>query len=118
HGQGTRVFVMQTLSGFGPSGILFPDLPVLEGIDVTTPRAVPCPLLRVCVSRVNHLHNQMAVQAHRWFAVDIFRLHALSHDSTPLVICSCSSNSTAEERRSAKSTTPPRFYWTDVVLIG
>ena len=35
----------------------------------------------------------------------------------PLVICFCSSNSTAEERRSAKSTTPLRFYWTDVVLI-
>ena len=57
---------------------------MLKGVDVSTTRAVPCALLRVGIARVKHLHNQMAVQAHGRFTVNIFGFHSFSHNS-PLV---------------------------------
>jgi len=53
---------------------------VLEGINVTTLWAIPCTLLGVSIPFVNHLDNQMAVQTHRWFAVDILILKSFPHE--------------------------------------
>jgi hypothetical protein len=49
---------------------------MLEGIDVTTLRAIPGPLLRVGIAGMNHFDNQVAVQTHRWFAVYEFGLRS------------------------------------------
>jgi hypothetical protein len=54
---------------------------MLEGIDVTALRAIPGSLLRVGIAGMNHLDNQVAVQAHRWFAVYELRLCSFWHDS-------------------------------------
>ena len=53
---------------------------MLEGINVTTLWAIPCTLLGVSIPFVNHLDNQMAVQTHRWFAVDILILKSFPHE--------------------------------------
>jgi hypothetical protein len=45
------------LGGFGLPRTLFPDLPVLEGIDMTTSGASPRALLRVGIALVNHLNH-------------------------------------------------------------
>jgi len=62
---------------------LFSDFPVLKGIDVTTLGAVPCPFLRVGIPLVHHLDDEMAMQAHRWFTVDILLLNCLAHGVDP-----------------------------------
>jgi hypothetical protein len=62
---------------------LFSDFPVLEGINVTTLWAIPCTLLGVSIPFVDHLDNQMAVQTHRWFTVDILILNCLPHVMPP-----------------------------------
>jgi hypothetical protein len=107
----------QTLSGFGSSRILFPDLPMLEGVNVTTPRAIPCPFLRVGISRVNHLHDQMTVQAHRRFAIHIFRLHGLSHSHPPDKFALPLAIQLPMPFLLAKSTKTACLYWTDRVHI-
>jgi hypothetical protein len=56
---------------------------MLEGIEMTTPRAVPCPFLGIGVALVNHLYNQVAVQAHRRLAIDKLILERLSHELDP-----------------------------------
>jgi hypothetical protein len=61
-----------------PLGLL-PDLPVHERIDVTTARAVPCPFGWIGVAVMLHLDDQVAMQAHRWFAVYKLWLLRLSH---------------------------------------
>ena len=59
---------------------------MLKGVDMTTLGARPCPLLRIGVALVDHLHDQVAVQAHRWFAVDVLFLNGLAHNSPLLAI--------------------------------
>jgi hypothetical protein len=59
---------------------------MLERIHMTTLWAVPCPLLRVSIPRVNHLYDQMAVQAHGRFTVDILLLNNLTHVRPPNLI--------------------------------
>ena len=57
-------------------------------VNVVTPGALPCPFSGVRIALMDHLHNQMTMQAHRWFAVDKLRLlHHLSHDSALLYFC-------------------------------
>ena len=79
--------------------------------------AVPCPFLGVRVTIMNHLNNQVAVQAHCGFTVDILRLRNLSHDSDLLVISSCQCNSASVQSGIGKSFRLQRFYWTDQVQI-
>jgi len=62
---------------------LFPDLPVLEGIDVTALWASPRALLGVGIALVNHLNHQVAVQAHGRLTVDILFLYGLTHELDP-----------------------------------
>jgi hypothetical protein len=50
---------------------------------MTTLRTLPCPCLRIRIPLVNHLDNQMAVQAHRRSAVDVLGQSTLSHASEP-----------------------------------
>ncbi len=56
---------------------------MLEWINVTTLRTVPCPFLGVGVPFVNHFNNQMAVQTHCWFTVDILLLDTFPHVLAP-----------------------------------
>jgi hypothetical protein len=69
--------------GFSLPRTLFPDLPVLEGIDVTASGASPCALLWVRIALVNHLNHQVAVQAHGRLTVDILFLYSLTHELDP-----------------------------------
>jgi hypothetical protein len=52
---------------------------MLEGIDVATLGAVPCPFLGVRIAFMDHLNNQVTVQTHRWFAIDKLLLSGLPH---------------------------------------
>jgi hypothetical protein len=75
------------LSGFGLSGTcLFPDLPMLEGVDMAAPGAIPCPFLGVGIALVNHLNNQMTVQTHRGLTVDILILDSFPHVLDLLIV--------------------------------
>jgi hypothetical protein len=77
-----RPRLISELSGLGPLLRLFPDLPMQKRVSVVTPGALPCSFSRVRIALVNHLDDQMAMQAHRWFAIDKLRLLcSLSHDS-------------------------------------
>jgi hypothetical protein len=81
---------------------------MLKGVDMTTLRAIPCPLLRVGIPRVNHFHNQMTVQAHSRFTVDILLLDNLAHVTRPpfdflFLQFDC------RESQAAESTTMPQF---------
>src|SRR5690348_17201238 len=61
---------VEELCGFSLLRRLFANLPMLEGVNVATLRTLPCPFLRISIALMYHLDNQMAVQAHRWPAVD------------------------------------------------
>jgi len=52
-------------------------------VNVATLRALPGAFGRVRIALVDHLHDQMTVQAHRWFAVDKLWLRGLSHGTDP-----------------------------------
>jgi hypothetical protein len=65
-----------------------------EGVYVTTLRTMPCPFLRISIAFVHHLNNQVAVQTHRWSAIDeLGQIHSLSHASEPPVMSPSVSNS-------------------------
>jgi hypothetical protein len=59
---------------------------MLKGVDMTTTGTRPCPSLRVGVSVVNHLNNQVAMQTHRWLTVDIQIGHGLWHELDPPIL--------------------------------
>jgi len=58
---------------------------MLEGIDMTTPRTRPCSPLGIGITVVDHLNNQVAMQAHRWLTVDIQIVdsRSLGHELDP-----------------------------------
>src|SRR5688572_18578938 len=60
-------------SGSVLSGSLFADFPVHEGVQVAAPGALPCAFRRIGIAGMNHLNNEVAVEAHSRFAVDKFR---------------------------------------------
>src|SRR5262249_24830998 len=101
------------LSGFSLPWRLFPDFPMLERVNMTTLRATPCPFLRIRIPLMNHLDNQVAVQAHRWFAVHVFALRNLPHVLNPPLL-----NSTLllairfPGGHHCRISNNPRFYWT------
>jgi hypothetical protein len=76
---------------------------------MTTLRAVPCPLLRVSIPRVNHLYDQMAVQAHRRFTVDILLLNNLAHELDPLFDFLMFLQFNCRDPQAGESITTPQF---------
>jgi hypothetical protein len=56
---------------------------MLEGVDMTTPRTRPCSPLGIGITVVDHLNNQVAMQAHCWLTVDIQIGDGLRHELDP-----------------------------------
>jgi hypothetical protein len=62
---------------------LLSDLPMLEGVHMTTLRTLPRPSLWISIAFMNHLYNKMAMQTHRGSAVDELGQNSLSHVQNP-----------------------------------
>src|SRR5262245_23244162 len=72
-----------TCSGSLLFGGLLADLPMHEGVFVTTPWAFPCALRGICIVGVNHFNDKVAVQTHGGLAVYRLRSKGLTHEQPP-----------------------------------
>jgi hypothetical protein len=89
---------------------------MLEGVDVPTLRTLPCPFLGIGVAIMNHLHNEMAVKAHRRFTVNVLDLRRFTHSSPLLLVWFTISNSISY-RLCCQINRTRRFCWTEQVRI-
>src|SRR5690349_15772091 len=67
-------YAVTSLSSLLPRGLLT-DFPVHEWVLVTTAGTLPRAFSRICVVRMNHFNDQVAMQAHCGLAVHVFLAH-------------------------------------------